>query len=110
MRKLGDWRAGLILSCIVASAVRSADPAHAAHKRAALGMFVSLLSSAVFCGFAVALLPDDASPAGLESVAIVFQERAAAGFGLAASAVGICFIVCYVLVLKWPERFVDLSE
>ncbi|AOJ09991.1 hypothetical protein WS71_22315 [Burkholderia mayonis] len=76
-------------------------------------MFLSLVSSAVFCGFALVISPDDASSIGLASVTTVIQERVAVGFdlaALAASAVGIYFMVRYVLVLRWPDRFVDLSE
>lgn len=113
MRNFGELFVGVILSCICASDVRSADPVLAAQKRAACGMFVSLASSAVCCGFALAMSPDYASSTGLAAVTVIFQERVVAGFGLAAlaaSAVGIYFTVRYVLAVKWPERFVDLSE
>ncbi|MCB4349376.1 hypothetical protein LA345_36815 (plasmid) [Burkholderia vietnamiensis] len=113
MRKLGDWLAGVILFCIVASDVRSVDPVIAAQKRAVFGIIVSMISSAVFCGCAVAILPDEPSSPGVGSLTAVFQRCVAAGFSLAAlaaSVAGIYFLVRYVLVLKWPERFVDLSE
>jgi hypothetical protein len=113
VQRLGKWFVGLILSCIVSSDVRSADPILAAQKRAARGMFLSLVSSAAFCGFALATAPDGSTSDGLASVTAMIQQRVAAGFGIAAlvaSVVGLYFIVRYVLVVKWPERFVDLSE
>lgn len=110
MRNLGEWLAGLVLSIFIASDVRSADPVIAAQKRAVRGMFLSLVSSAVFCGLALATAPDDVTTNGLAAATDI---HVAEGLGLAAlvaSAVGIYFTARYVLVLKWPERFVDLSE
>jgi hypothetical protein len=112
MRNLVDRFLGLVLSCIFFSGVPSANPVLAAQKRAALGMFLSLASSAVFCGLAVATAPNAATSSGPVSVTAT-QLRMAAGFGLAAFAaavVGMYFVVRYALVLMWPDRFVNLSE
>jgi hypothetical protein len=107
MRNLGEWFIGLSLSFIVASEVGSADPVIAAQKRAARGMLLSLVSSAVFCGVALAIAPDGVTANGLAAAAAIIQQRVAAGFGLAAlasSAVGMYFILRYVLVLKYAGR------
>lgn len=112
MRNLVDRFLGLVLPCIFFSGVPSVNPVLAAQKRAALGMFLSLASSAVFCGLAVAIAPNTATSSGPVSVTAM-QLRMTAGFGLAALAaavVGMYFIVRYALVVMWPDRFVNTSE
>ena len=94
--------------------VRSANPIIAAQKRASLGMFYSLVAAALLCALSVGVAPHTVSTnSDLSAITALLQEYAAVGCALLAclvSLVGIGFIVRYVLMVKWPERFVDLSE
>ncbi|MBH9724824.1 hypothetical protein JAO10_31315 [Burkholderia contaminans] len=45
MNRFVEWIVGTVVSAVVASDVRSADPVVAARKRAARGMFVSLVAT-----------------------------------------------------------------
>jgi len=94
--------------------VRSFDPVISAQKRAARGMLYSLLFAAVLCGCALAVSPDAGETDGsIFGLTATVEQRIAFAFSLAAlvtSIIGACFIVRYVLVVKWPERFVDFSE
>ncbi|MGH8782862.1 hypothetical protein [Paraburkholderia sp.] len=113
MRNFFEWFADVVLSCIVATDARSADPVIAAQRHATRGMTLSLVASAILCGFALYFTPDTDVATGLSGLAAAVQGRIVFWFScaaLVASACGLYFIVWYVLVLRWPERFVNVSK
>ncbi|MBR8029211.1 hypothetical protein KDX27_35065 [Burkholderia cenocepacia] len=115
MNRFVEWVAGTVASAVVACDVRSADPVITARKSAARGMFVSLVAAAVLLAGSLIYAPDsEASNAStLAPVTATLQYYVAEGFAAAAMvscAAGIYFLVRYVLVVKWPERFVDTTE
>ncbi|WP_186057871.1 hypothetical protein [Burkholderia gladioli] len=109
-----EWIVDALLWVAVASDGRSADSVIAAQKRAARNMFLSLAAAAVFLAGAVGIAPDSAASAAnaLAPVTAAIQYRVAEGFiaaALVACVGGIGFFVRYVLVVKWPERFVNID-
>lgn len=112
MKQVAEWVVGAIGWAVALGDIGSANPVIAAQKRAEFGMFLSLLCAAVLLGLAYLIAPDANTSNDFLPVA-AFRGYAMAGFAVAAllaTAVGICFIVRYALVVKWPERFVDISE
>lgn len=108
-----DKIVGLLLWLIDLHDTSSANPVIGAQRGAARGMFYSLVSAAVLSALSVGVAPAEEARGGLATVAATFDEHVAVGLALAAlaaSAVGVYFFVRYVLVLKWPERFVNISE
>lgn len=113
MSNFFDWLVGAVLSCIASSDPRSADPVIAAQKRALRGMAGSIFAAAMFCGLAVYFAPDTDVVGGIVGILGPAQRLIVIGLScaaLVASAFGLYFIVRYVLVSRWPERFVDFSQ
>lgn len=109
-----EWIIDAVLWVAVASDLRSADPVIAARRRASFGMFCSLAAAALLCLFALFIAPET-TPAsnGVATITAPFLQYVTLGFvvlACIASLAGLAFFVRYVLVAKWPERFVDLSE
>lgn len=109
--RIFEWIVDAVLWVAVASDRRSADLVIAARKHASLGMFCSLSAAALLCLFALSIAPET-TPAS-NGVATITVQYLTVGFvvlACIASLAGIAFFVRYVLVAKWPERFVDLPE
>jgi hypothetical protein len=108
-----EWIVDAILWVAVASDTRSADPAIAARKRASFGMFCSLVATALLCLLSLGFAQTLRTNMGGLVIAAPVMELTAVGFAAlacVASLVGIGYVVRYVLVVTWPERFLDLCE
>lgn len=115
MNRFVEWVVDTVVSTVVASDVRSADPVVAARKSPARGMFVSLVAAAVLLAGSLIYAPDSeaSNASALAPVTATLQYYEAAGFAAAAMVAcvaGMYFLVRYVLVVKWLERFVDTTE
>lgn len=115
MNRFVEWIVGTVVSAVVASDVRSADPVVAARKRAARGMFVSLVAAAVLLAGWLINVPDSeaSNASALTPMTATLQYYMAAGFAdaaMVACAASMYFLVRYDLVVKWPDRFVDTTE
>jgi len=113
MSNFFDWLVGAMLSCVVASDPRSADPVIAAQKKAARGTAGSLFAAAMLCGLSLYFEPDTDAAGGVLGLIGPAQGEIVlclACAALVASVCGLYFIVRYVLVSRWPEHFVDFSE
>lgn len=107
-----DTIRGLLVWIRELHSTNSADRVIAAQQRAGRRMFYALVTASILCAISLAMAPDVpttdlASPAA----AIAWKLAVVLAIGaLAATVVGMAYIVRYVLLLRWPERFVPSSD
>lgn len=111
MEKLLD----LLLSLPNLLDARSPDPVLAALKRAERGAVLALFGAVLAIGLMIAVAPDhgvmpSGSPLALAWMVQHWMSLGCAVPALAASCIGLYQICRYIVVARWPERFVDFNQ
>ncbi|MGY6258803.1 hypothetical protein ACXIVK_35735 [Paraburkholderia caledonica] len=84
----------------------------AAQRRAGRRMFYALVTASIMCAISLIVAPDlpptDTAPSAVE---LAWKLAVALAIGaLAATVVGMGYIARYLVLLRWPERFVRMSD